>query len=61
MSARLFEATPGRDLCVGSDTYNSTPLLDTGHNVACEARAARGNLTVLQSDDLVINLWRCVS
>ena len=33
-------------------TDNSTPLRDTGHNIASDTRATRGDLTVLQSDGL---------
>lgn len=33
-------------------TDNSTPLRDTGHNITSDTRAARGDLTVLQSDGL---------
>ena len=33
-------------------TDNSTPLRDTGHNITSDTRATRGDLTVLQSDDL---------
>ena len=45
---RLFEATPEKDVCVESDTDNSTPLLDTGHNIASDTRAPRADSTVLQ-------------
>jgi len=33
-------------------TDNSTPLRDTGHNIASDTHATRGDLTVLQSDGL---------
>ena len=52
LSPRLFEATPDKDVCVESDTDNSTPLLDTGYSIANDARATRADSTVLQNDDL---------
>ena len=36
-----LEATPGKDVCVESDTDNSTPLLDTGHTMASVSLSSR--------------------
>ena len=45
---RLFESTPEKDVCVDSNTDNSTPLLDTGYYIASDTGASCADSTVLQ-------------